>query len=62
MINDLENTMSDKGYRQFYRQFTQKVLDKIVSPQVLGNTTELENNLIILQIKKSSVMFFKMLL
>lgn len=44
MINDLENTMSDKGYRQFYRQFTQKVLDKIVSPQVLGNTTELENN------------------
>ncbi|MGE8563153.1 MAG: glycerol-3-phosphate 1-O-acyltransferase PlsB, partial [Acinetobacter bohemicus] len=37
--------MSNKGYSRFYRQFTQKLLDKIVTPQVLGNTTELEKNI-----------------
>ena len=36
--------MSNKGYSRFYRQFTQKILDKIVTPQVLGNTEELEKN------------------
>lgn len=34
--------MSNKGYRQFYRQLTQKILNKVVSPQVLGTTSELE--------------------
>ncbi|MGB8697294.1 MAG: glycerol-3-phosphate 1-O-acyltransferase PlsB, partial [Acinetobacter sp.] len=37
--------MSNKGYSRFYRQFTQKILDKIVTPQVLGNTEELEKNI-----------------
>ena len=34
--------MSNKGYSRFYRQITQKILDKIVTPQVLGNTSALE--------------------
>ena len=42
---DLGNTMSNKGYSRFYRQFTQKILDKIVTPQVLGNTEELEKTI-----------------
>ena len=37
--------MSNKGYSRFYRQFTQKILDKIVTPQVLGNTEELEKTI-----------------
>ncbi len=37
--------MSNKGYSRFYRQFTQKILDKIVTPQVLGTTEELEKNI-----------------
>lgn len=45
MKTNLGNTMSNKGYSRFYRQFTQKLLDKIVTPQVLGNTTELEKNI-----------------
>ena len=42
MMNSLGNKMSNQGYSRFYRQLTQKILDKIVTPQVLGNTTELE--------------------
>lgn len=45
MKTDLGNQMSHKSYSRFYRQFTQKILDKIVTPQVLGNTEELENNI-----------------
>jgi len=45
MKTDLGNQMSNKGYSRFYRQFTQKILDKIVTPQVLGNTEELEKNI-----------------
>lgn len=37
--------MSHQSYSRFYRQFTQKILDKIVTPQVLGNTEELEKNI-----------------
>ncbi|MHA3892103.1 glycerol-3-phosphate 1-O-acyltransferase PlsB [Acinetobacter sp. GXMZU3951] len=37
--------MSNKGYRQLYRQLTQKILNKVVSPQVLGTTTELEQQI-----------------
>ncbi|QQN38039.1 glycerol-3-phosphate 1-O-acyltransferase PlsB [Acinetobacter sp. CS-2] len=37
--------MSHKSYSRFYRQFTQKILDKIVTPQVLGNTEELKKTL-----------------
>ncbi|OTG61948.1 glycerol-3-phosphate 1-O-acyltransferase [Acinetobacter sp. ANC 3903] len=37
--------MSNKGYSRFYRQFTQKILDKIVTPQVLGNTEELKKTI-----------------
>lgn len=34
--------MANNAYQKFYRQFTKKVLDKIVSPQVLGNPQALE--------------------
>ena len=37
--------MANNAYQKFYRQFTKKVLDKIVSPQVLGDTQALENTL-----------------
>lgn len=37
--------MSNHGYSRFYRQVTQKILDKIVTPQVLGTTTELEQQI-----------------
>ncbi|WP_111857904.1 glycerol-3-phosphate 1-O-acyltransferase PlsB [Acinetobacter sp. CFCC 10889] len=37
--------MANNAYQKFYRQFTKKVLDKIVSPQVLGDTQTLENKL-----------------
>lgn len=36
--------MSNKSYSRFYRNFTQKILDKIVTPQVLGSTAELEHH------------------
>lgn len=35
--------MASNAYQKFYRQFTKKILDKIVSPQVLGDTKTLEN-------------------
>lgn len=35
--------MASNAYQKFYRQFTKKILDKIVSPQVLGDTQALEN-------------------
>ncbi len=35
--------MSNKRYSQLYRNFTKKILDKIVTPQVLGTTAELEH-------------------
>lgn len=38
------NAMSNKSYSRFYRNFTQKILDKIVTPQVLGSTAELEHH------------------
>ena len=38
------NAMSNQRYRRLYRHFTQKILDKIVTPQVLGTTAELEQN------------------
>ncbi len=34
--------MANNAYQKFYRQFTKKVLDKIVSPQVLGDPQSLE--------------------
>ena len=34
--------MASNAYQKFYRQFTKKILDKIVSPQVLGDTKTLE--------------------
>lgn len=34
--------MSNKRYSQLYRNFTKKILNKIVTPQVLGTTAELE--------------------
>ena len=34
--------MANNAYQKFYRQFTKKVLDKIVSPQVLGKHQTLE--------------------
>ncbi|NNP71739.1 glycerol-3-phosphate 1-O-acyltransferase [Acinetobacter defluvii] len=37
--------MGNNAYQKFYRQFTKKVLDKIVSPQVLGDTQALENTI-----------------
>lgn len=37
--------MSNKSYSRIYRNLTQKILDKIVTPQVLGSTSELEQNL-----------------
>ena len=37
--------MGNNAYQKFYRQFTKKVLDKIVSPQVLGDTQVLENTI-----------------
>ena len=37
--------MASNAYQKFYRQFTKKVLDKIVSPQVLGDTQALENTI-----------------
>ncbi|MDM1304617.1 glycerol-3-phosphate 1-O-acyltransferase PlsB [Acinetobacter indicus] len=37
--------MSNKSYSRLYRNLTQKILDKIVTPQVLGSTSELEQNL-----------------
>jgi glycerol-3-phosphate O-acyltransferase len=33
-----------KSYSKFYRNITKTILDKIVSPQVLGNTAELEHS------------------
>ena len=33
-----------KSYSKIYRNLTKTILDKIVSPQVLGNTAELEQN------------------
>ncbi len=35
--------MATNAYQNFYRKFTKKILDKIVSPQVLGDTQVLEN-------------------
>ncbi|WP_374666264.1 glycerol-3-phosphate 1-O-acyltransferase PlsB [Acinetobacter sp.] len=35
--------MATNTYQNFYRKFTKKILDKIVSPQVLGDTQILEN-------------------
>ena len=37
--------MANKAYQKIYRQFTKKILDKIVSPQVLGDTQALEHTL-----------------
>ena len=37
--------MASSAYQKFYRQFTKKILDKIVSPQVLGDTQTLENTI-----------------
>ena len=37
--------MSNQRYSKFYRNLTQKLLDKIVSPQVLGTTAELEQKI-----------------
>ncbi len=37
--------MATNAYQKFYRQLTKKVLDKIVSPQVLGDTQALENTI-----------------
>ncbi|QXW27425.1 glycerol-3-phosphate 1-O-acyltransferase PlsB [Acinetobacter johnsonii] len=37
--------MATNPYQNFYRKFTKKVLDKIVSPQVLGDTQVLENKI-----------------
>ncbi|RZG88590.1 glycerol-3-phosphate 1-O-acyltransferase PlsB [Acinetobacter sp. WCHAc060033] len=37
--------MASNAYQKFYRQFTKKILDKIVSPQVLGDTEKLENTI-----------------
>ena len=37
--------MATNAYQKFYRQFTKKVLDKIVSPQILGDTQALENKI-----------------
>lgn len=34
--------MANNAYQKFYHQFTKKVLDKIVSPQVLGDPQSLE--------------------
>ncbi|WOE32305.1 MULTISPECIES: glycerol-3-phosphate 1-O-acyltransferase PlsB [unclassified Acinetobacter] len=34
-----------KPFSKFYRNITKTILDKIVTPQVLGNTAELEQNL-----------------
>lgn len=34
-----------KSFSKFYRNMTQSILDKIVTPQVLGNTAELEQSL-----------------
>ncbi|ALH96011.1 glycerol-3-phosphate 1-O-acyltransferase PlsB [Acinetobacter equi] len=34
-----------KSYSKIYRNLTKTILDKIVSPQVLGNTAELEQNI-----------------
>lgn len=36
--------MATNAYQKFYRQFTKKILDKIVSPQILGDTQALENS------------------
>ncbi|OTG80350.1 glycerol-3-phosphate 1-O-acyltransferase PlsB [Acinetobacter sp. ANC 4648] len=35
--------MANSAYQKIYRQLTKKILDKIVSPQVLGDTQALEN-------------------
>lgn len=35
--------MATNAYQKFYRQFTKKILDKIVYPQILGDTQALEN-------------------
>ncbi|MDV2440406.1 glycerol-3-phosphate 1-O-acyltransferase PlsB [Acinetobacter gerneri] len=35
--------MASNAYQKFYRQFTKKILDKIVSPQILGDTQDIEN-------------------
>ena len=37
--------MATNAYQKFYRQFTKKVLDKIVSPQILGDTQALESKI-----------------
>lgn len=37
--------MASSAYQKFYRQFTKKILNKIVSPQVLGDTQTLENTI-----------------
>ncbi|MGE8541281.1 MAG: glycerol-3-phosphate 1-O-acyltransferase PlsB, partial [Acinetobacter sp.] len=37
--------MATNPYQNFYRKFTKKILDKIVSPQVLGDTQVLENKI-----------------
>ena len=37
--------MATNAYQNFYRTFTKKILDKIVSPQVLGDTQVLENKI-----------------
>ncbi|MFC6052511.1 glycerol-3-phosphate 1-O-acyltransferase [Acinetobacter sp. Ac_877] len=37
--------MSNTRYSKIYRNLTKKILDKIVSPQVLGNTAELEQKI-----------------
>ena len=37
--------MSNKRHSQLYRNFTKKILNKIVTPQVLGSTAELEHRI-----------------
>lgn len=45
MLLFLGNAMSSSHYQRVYRNLSQKILNKIVKPQVLGNTDALEQQL-----------------